>query len=48
MAAHSIEPARDSPWYARTACSRAYLVAAIRAGAIAVVLLGVLALLVLV
>lgn len=35
------------PWYAQTsACSRAYLVAAARAAAIALVLLGVLAMVV--
>lgn len=34
------------PWLAPSACNRSYLVAAVRAGVIALVLLGILALIV--
>lgn len=49
MAASSLDPrsrAALSPWMSST-CNRSYAVAAIRAGAIALVLLGLLALMVL-
>jgi len=49
MAAPSFEShpsSRISPWSAST-CDRSYLIAALRAGVIAVVLLGILALLIL-
>lgn len=39
-------PARDYVWTARATCNRAYLLAAVRAGVIALLLLGILALVV--
>lgn len=50
MASQWLEPpsaAQASPWYAASpTCNRSYLLAAMRAGVIALVLLGVLALIV--
>jgi len=49
MASQPLESsaARVSPWSASSTCNRSYLVAAMRAGVIALVLLGILALIVL-
>ena len=51
MAAHSVPSSRNSevsPWAAcSSTCNRSYTVAALRAGVIALVLLGILALIVL-
>ena len=49
MASHPVEAsaAQVSPWTRSTTCSRSYQVAAVRAAVIALVLLGILALVVL-
>ena len=49
MASHPVEAsaAQVSPWTRSTTCSRSYQVAAVRAAIIALVLLGILALIVL-
>jgi hypothetical protein len=49
MASHPVEAsaAQVSPWVRSTTCSRSYQVAAVRAAIIALVLLGILALVVL-